>query len=74
MINNNMNHLKRLREEKGFSYEDMAKKLNISKAYYWQIEHKNRRLSYEMAKNIASIFNLKPDDLFYNEFKSMTTK
>lgn len=74
MINNNMNHLKRLREEKGFSYEDMAKKLHISKAYYWQIEHKNRRLSYEMAKNIASIFNLKPDDLFYNEFKSMTTK
>ena len=64
-----MNYLKKLREEKGFTYEDMAKKLKISKAYYWQIEHKNRRLSYEMAKEIAKIFNLKPDDIFYNEFK-----
>lgn len=74
MINNSMNQLKNLREKKGFSYEDMAKKLQISKAYYWQIEHKNRRLSYAMAKNIASIFGLKPDDLFYNEYKSMATK
>lgn len=74
MMNNSMNQLKNLREEKGFSYEDMAKKLQISKAYYWQIEHKNRRLSYEMAKSIASIFELKPDDLFYNEYKSIATK
>ena len=43
-------------------------KQNISKAYYWQIEHKNRRLSYEMAKEIAKIFNLKPDDIFYDEY------
>lgn len=65
-----MNHneyLKMLREKKGLSYEDMAKKLGISKSYYWQIEHKNRRLSYEMAKDIAKIFELKPDDLFYED-------
>lgn len=74
MNNHCMNQLKNIREKKGVSYEDMARKLNISKAYYWQIEHKNRRLSYEMAKNIASIFGLKPDDLFYNEYKSLTTK
>lgn len=67
-----MSHLKELREKKGFSYEDMAKKLGISKAYYWQIEHKNRRLYYEMAKEIADIFGLKPDDIFYDEY--MTTK
>lgn len=69
MINKDKNHLKELREKKGLSYEDMAKKLGISKAYYWQIEHKNRRLYYEMAKEIAAIFDLKPDDIFYNEFK-----
>lgn len=74
MENNSIYQLKKLREEKNLSYEDMAKKLNISKAYYWQIEHKNRRLSYEMAKNIAAIFDLKPDDLFYNEYQNMTTK
>ena len=64
--------LKSLREQKGLSYEDMAHRLKISKAYYWQLEHKNRRLSYVMAKKIASIFHLKPDDVFYEEYKEET--
>ena len=59
--------LKKIREENGFSYEDMAKKLEIIKSFYWQIEHKNRRLYYDMAKEIAAIFELKPDDIFYEE-------
>ncbi len=74
MANENMQYLRKLRMENKYSYDDMANKLNISKAYYWQIEHKNRRLSYEMAMNIAAIFALKPDDLFYKEYKSVTTK
>lgn len=57
--------LKRVRIQNNFSYEDMAKKLDISKCYYWQIEHKRRRLYYDMALKIADIFELKPDDLFY---------
>ncbi len=61
------NNLKHLREQKGFSYDQMANLLGISKSYYWQIEHKNRRLYYDMAKKIAAIFGLKPDDLFYEE-------
>lgn len=69
MKDNKKNKLKELREQKKYSYEYMAKKLGISKAYYWQLEHKNRRLSYEMAKNIASIFSLKPDDIFLEENK-----
>ena len=60
-------YLKELREKKGFSYEDMAKALKISKSYYWQIEHGNRRLYYEMAKKIAAVFDLKPDDIFYKD-------
>lgn len=63
------NYLQTLRQEKGLSYDDMAKTLKISKSYYWQLEHKNRRLSYEMACNIAKIFNLKPDEIFYEEYK-----
>ncbi len=57
--------LKKIRMQNGLSYEDMAKRLEISKCYYWQIEHKRRRLYYDMALKITSIFNLKPDDLFY---------
>ena len=57
--------LTKLRKEKKYSYEDMAKKLEISKCFYWQIEHKKRRLYYDMAKQIAKIFKVKPDDIFY---------
>lgn len=60
--------LKKVRMQCGFSYEDMAKRLEISKCYYWQIEHKRRRLYYDMAFKIASIFDLKPDELFYETF------
>lgn len=60
-------YLKELREKANLSYDDMAKILGISKSYYWQIEHRNRRLSYDMAKKIASIFNLKPDDIFFED-------
>lgn len=67
MNNKSMNYLKFLREKKGLSYQDMAELLGISKAYYWQIEHKNRRLYYDMAKKIAAIFGLKPDALFFDE-------
>lgn len=67
MIKSSTNYLKELREKQGLSYEDMAKILGISKAYYWQIEHKNRRLYYDMAKKIAEIFNLKPDDIFFED-------
>ena len=64
----NMSRLKELRTINNYSYEDMAKMLGISKPYYWQIENKKRRLYYSLAKKIADIFKLKPDDIFYDEF------
>ena len=64
----NMEKLKELRTINNYSYEDMAKMLGLSKPYYWQIENKKRRLYYSLAKKIASIFKLKPDDIFYEEF------
>ena len=57
--------LKKLREKNKFTYQDMANKLGICKAYYWQIENGNRNLYYDLAKRISAIFNLKPDDIFY---------
>ncbi len=61
--------LEELRLKNGYTYLDMASKLGVCKSYYWQIEHNNRRLYYEMAKQIANIFHLKPDDIFLEESK-----
>lgn len=59
--------LSKLRKKKGLSMAQISKELNISSAYYCQLENKKKRLSYEMAVKIASIFDTKPDDIFYNE-------
>ncbi|MBE6154547.1 MAG: helix-turn-helix transcriptional regulator [Firmicutes bacterium] len=61
--------LQNLRKEKNMSCEDMAKELGICKAYYWQLENGNRRLYYDLTLKIAKIFNLKPDDIFYDYYK-----
>ena len=53
------------RKRRNLSYEDMSKMLGLSKSYYWQIANKKRRLFYDLAVKIAEIFQLKPDDLFY---------
>jgi len=59
-----------LRSKERFTHQDMANFLNISKAFYWQIENKKRTLSYKMAVRIADIFHKKPDEIFYDEFKN----
>lgn len=61
--------LKSLRLQKGYTYQNMADLLGVCKAYYWQIEHNNRRIPYLLAKKIADIFELRPDDIFYKETK-----
>ncbi len=61
--------LTKLRKKYKLSYKDMAEKLGISECFYWQIEHKKRKLFYYMAKKIAAIFDLKPDDIFYEKGK-----
>ncbi len=61
--------LQELRISKGYTYQRMADKLKISKCFYWQIENKQRSLTYKMAFKIASILNTKPDKLFLDELK-----
>ncbi|MEG0826413.1 MAG: helix-turn-helix transcriptional regulator [Bacilli bacterium] len=65
-----MNLLKEIRKKNNYSMQHMANLLKISKTFYWQLETRNRRLSYDMAIKIAEIFLLKPDDLFYDYYKS----
>ena len=63
--------LKELRKKYNYNYDDMSKILNISKTFYWQIENEKRRLSYQKALEISKVFNLKPDDIFYDYFNSL---
>lgn len=56
-----------IRKDNNLTCQDMATKLRVCKAYYSQIENGNRRLYYDFAKEIADIFKLKPDDLFYSK-------
>ena len=46
----------------------MADILGISKAFYYQIENMDRKLTYDMAIKIANIFNTKPDAIFYDDY------
>ena len=64
-----MEKLKELRIKNNYTFQQMADFLDISKAYYWQLEHDRRGLYYLMAVRIAEIFKLKPDDIFYEEMK-----
>lgn len=62
-----LKQLKELRMNNKISCKEIAEILNISKTYYWQIENGDRRLSYELAKKIANVFKLKPDDIFLKD-------
>ena len=56
-----------MRKERGLNLDDVAKMLNVSKAYISMIETGKRSLDYEMAISMASIFNVKPDDIFLDD-------
>lgn len=62
-----MKKLRKMRIEYNYSIYDMAKMLNITGAYYSQLENKKRRLYYDLAVKISAIFNMLPDDLFYTK-------
>ena len=57
----------KLRKEKNYTCSQMSKMLGICTAFYWQIENGKRGLYYLTAKKIAKIFNMKPDEIFYDD-------
>lgn len=59
--------LKKTRIENNLTLEQLAQEVGISKVYLWQIENDKRRLSYQLAIKIAKFFDLKPDQLFYDD-------
>lgn len=66
--------LKEIRLKNGYTAKELAEKLNISRAYYSQIENNKRTLSYKMAINIATILKTKPDNIFYKEYMEKIKK
>ena len=67
--------LKKIRIKNNMTLVDVANRVGISKAFYCQLENGKRRLLYETAIKIASVFNVKPDYLFYNDtFNSINKK
>lgn len=65
-----MERLKEYRLKFRYSHRQMAELLGISKTFYWQLENNKRRLSYDMAVKMANIFEVTPDHLFYEEYKT----
>ncbi len=65
------NELRKLRMKYSLTCEDMASILGMSKTYYYQLENKKRRLYYHVAVRIAKVFNKRPDDIFYDDYKFM---
>lgn len=59
--------LKRIRKENGYTIYKMAEILRITPSFYSQIENKKRRLFYDTACAIADIFNMKPDEIFFEK-------
>lgn len=59
-----LNKLKKMREEKGLTYQQVADTIGISKEYYWMIENGKRGLTYPLAVKIANVFKSSPDYIF----------
>ena len=62
-----MSSLKNMRKAKGFSQQNIANHLGITRQAYGLIEAGMRRISLDKAKKIAEIFGCTIDELFYSE-------
>ena len=66
--------LKETRYRNRMTSKEVSERVGISKAFYCQIENGKRRMSYELAIKIASVFKVKPDHLFYDDMVSSMNK
>lgn len=60
-----LKRLKKIRKESNITIYDMARMLGITASFYSQLENGKRRLFYDTAVKISTIFNLCPDEIFY---------
>lgn len=67
-MNINFKLLKAIMKEDKITYEYIANALGYSKPFIWQIINNKRGLSYKNALLISHVFNMKPDELFYDNY------
>jgi transcriptional regulator with XRE-family HTH domain len=61
------NFLLEICKEHNTNLSALGRQLNKSKQYMSELNRGNIRLTYEMAEQIANIFNTTPDDLFLSQ-------
>lgn len=61
--------LKELRENKGYTQQNVAESMGVTKQYYQQIEARDRqqKLNIETLQKIASLFNVSMDFIIQSE-------
>ena len=61
------NELRALRADKGWSQEELGKRLGVSRQTIHAIESEKYDPSLPLAFKIAALFELKIEDIFFNE-------
>lgn len=61
--------LRELRNLEGWTQEQVAKKLGITKQTYSHYENENRKPSLDMIKELAAVYQVNIDDIFSDEGK-----
>lgn len=62
-------YLKRLREEKQMSMQDVADKIGISRQYYQMIEYgeRQKKMDITLVKKISDVFNVPLSEIISEE-------
>lgn len=58
---------KSLIKDNRYTYEEIAQISGYSRPSIWMIANGRRKAGYDTAIILSSIFNLKPDEVFYGE-------
>lgn len=66
--------LRELRKIEGWTQEEVAKKLGVSKQTYSHYENENRKPSLDTIKELAAVYSVKLDDIFTENDDPSTTK
>ncbi len=59
--------LRKLRDIEGWTQEEVAKKLGVSKQTYSHYENEKRRPSLDMVRELAAVYEVNIDDIFASE-------
>ena len=68
------NRLKKLRHDTGYSQQNVADKLGISKSKYCRIEANEAQLDTEELKKVLELYTISADDFWGGNFQFIVEK